>query len=53
MLLICAACGRSEEIEDDEVMRAVAAKAAGSGFRLKRVMVEAKGFCRRCAEEAG
>ena len=48
MLLICEACGRSEEIEDDEVIRVLAAKAAGSGFRLRRVMVEAKGLCRRC-----
>ncbi len=52
MLLICESCGRSEEIEDDEVMSAVAAKAAGFGFRLKRVMVEAKGFCRRCSDDA-
>ena len=51
MLLICEACGRSEEIEDDDVMRAMAARAAGSGFRLKQVMVEAKGLCRRCANE--
>ena len=53
MLLICAACGRSEEIEDDEVMQAVAATAAGSGFRLKQVMVEAKGLCARCAAQSG
>ncbi|RBP16780.1 Fur family zinc uptake transcriptional regulator [Roseiarcus fermentans] len=52
MLLICEACGRSEEIEDDEVIRVLAAKAAGSGFRLRRVMVEAKGLCRRCGGES-
>ncbi len=50
MLVICEGCGRSEEIEDDAVMRAVAATAAGAGFRLSRVMVEAQGLCRRCAE---
>lgn len=51
MLLICEACGRSEEIEDDDLMRAMAAKAARSGFRLTRVMVEAKGLCRGCADQ--
>ena len=48
MLLICAACGRSEEIEDDAVMHSIAATADASGFRLDRVMIEAKGLCRRC-----
>ncbi len=51
MLFICERCGRSEEIEDDAVIRAIAATAAGSGFALRRVMVEAKGLCRRCAED--
>jgi Fur family zinc uptake transcriptional regulator len=50
MLAICEACGRSEEIEDEAVMRVVADTAAGSGFTLRRVMVEAQGLCRRCAE---
>lgn len=50
MLVICEGCGRSEEIEDDAVMRAVTATAGGAGFRLSRVMVEAQGLCRRCAE---
>ena len=50
MLLICEVCGRSEEVEDDPVMRAIAATAAGSGFAPRRVMIEAKGVCRRCAE---
>ena len=49
MLLICEACGRSEEIEDDAVMRAIGEAAAAAGFGLKRVMVEAQGLCRRCA----
>lgn len=50
MLAVCEACGRSEEIEDGEVMRAVARTAAGAAFTLRQVMVEAKGLCRRCAE---
>ncbi len=48
MLVVCEACGGSEEIEDDAVMRAVAQAAGGAGFRLARVMIEAKGLCRRC-----
>ena len=53
MLVICETCGRSEEIEDRAVMSAIAATASGAGFVLKRVMVEAKGLCRRCAEDGG
>jgi Fur family zinc uptake transcriptional regulator len=51
MLVICESCGRSEEIEDDRVMRAIAHAASASGFRPKHVMIEAKGLCRRCAED--
>ena len=49
MLMICEACGTSEEVDDDGVMRAIAAAAAGAEFTLRRVMVEAKGLCGRCA----
>jgi len=49
MLMICETCGRSEEADDDDVMRAIAATAAGAEFTLRRVMVEAKGLCARCA----
>jgi Fur family zinc uptake transcriptional regulator len=49
MLLICETCGRSEEVDDDDVMRVIAATAAGGEFTLRRVMVEAKGQCGRCA----
>src|SRR5208337_1369712 len=50
MLLICEDCGRSEEIEDSAAMGAIAGCAASAGFRLGRVVVEAQGLCRRCAE---
>ena len=50
MLLICEACGRSEEIEDSAAMGAIAGCAASAGFRLGRVVVEAQGLCRRCTE---
>jgi Fur family transcriptional regulator, zinc uptake regulator len=49
MLMICETCGRSEEVDDDHVMRAIGATAAGAEFTLRRVMVEAKGLCGRCA----
>src|SRR5271166_3468233 len=49
MLMICEACGRSEEVDDADVMRVIAATAAGAEFTLRRVMVEAKGLCGRCA----
>ena len=50
MLLICEACGRSEEIEDAEAMDAIGSSAASAGFTIGRVVVEAQGLCRRCAE---
>jgi Fur family zinc uptake transcriptional regulator len=51
MLLICEACGRSEEVEDEEVMRVISVNAARADFALRRVMVEAQGLCRRCAAD--
>jgi Fur family transcriptional regulator, zinc uptake regulator len=50
MQLICEACGRSEEIEDPRLMRAIAGSAEAAGFVLRRVVTEAQGLCRRCAE---
>ena len=50
MLAVCESCGRSEEIEDEDVMRAVAKTAARAGFAPARVMVEVKGVCRRCSK---
>jgi Fur family transcriptional regulator, zinc uptake regulator len=51
MLLICESCGRSEEIEDAGVTRAIAHSAADAGFALQRVMVEAQGLCGKCAQD--
>jgi Fur family zinc uptake transcriptional regulator len=48
MLLICESCGRSQEIEDAEVTRAIAGSGADAGFVLRRVMIEAQGMCRAC-----
>jgi Fur family zinc uptake transcriptional regulator len=49
MLLICEACGRSEEVEDEATLSAILKSAAAVGFAPSRVMIEAKGLCRRCA----
>ena len=53
MLLICEACGRSTEIENFDVTRAIAEAAATVGFTLRRVMLEAQGLCRHCASNSG
>ena len=53
ILLICETCGRSEELEDKDAMRAIAAAAGDAGFVPRRVMVEAQGLCRRCARDPG
>ena len=50
MLLICESCGRSEEVEDSGVMRAIGGAAEAAGFVLRHVVTEAHGLCRRCAE---
>jgi Fur family zinc uptake transcriptional regulator len=50
MLLICEACGRSEEVEDARVIAAIGAIAKSAGFAPRRVMTEAQGLCGRCAE---
>ena len=50
MLLICETCGRSEEVEDASVMAVIAATAGTAGFTPRRVMTEAQGLCRSCAE---
>ena len=50
MLLICQACGCSEEVEDDDVMRVIAATAMSASFTPQRVTVEAQGLCGRCAK---
>jgi Fur family zinc uptake transcriptional regulator len=50
MLLICEACGRSEEVEDADVMAEIASATAGAGFTLRRVTAEVQGLCRRCAD---
>ncbi len=46
--LICRACGRTAEVGDRAVARALEDAAARLGFRLERATVEAEGLCARC-----
>jgi len=47
--LICRACGRVTEVEDQEVEKAIAAAAASAGFTPSRATVEVEGVCADCA----
>ena len=51
VLLLCEKCGRSDEIEDPALARALQETADRMGFRATRRMVELAGFCRECGEE--
>ncbi len=46
--LICRSCGRTAEVGDHAVARAMEAAAARLGFRLERATVEAEGLCAAC-----
>ncbi len=49
VLLICEKCGKSAEVEDETLSRALQATAARAGFTSTRSMVEISGLCRDCA----
>jgi Fur family zinc uptake transcriptional regulator len=49
VLLLCEKCGRSAEIEDAALTRALQATAERAGFVASRPMVEIAGLCRDCA----
>ena len=51
-LLICEKCGRSDEVEDSALSKALAATAERAGFSARRRMVEMIGLCRDCAQAA-
>ncbi len=51
--LICRQCRAVTELDDHEVGAAVAAAAAGAGFRLERAVIEIDGLCAVCAPGAG
>jgi Fur family zinc uptake transcriptional regulator len=52
VLLLCEKCGRSDEIEDDEVTRLLRRAAERAGFAPHRQMVELQGLCQTCAKAA-
>ena len=52
LLFLCARCGASTELENPEIERALAAEAAGLGFRSTRCVVEVEGLCAACAGAA-
>jgi len=51
-LLICEKCGRSDEVEDAALSKALRATAERAGFAAHRRMVEMIGLCRDCAKAA-
>ena len=52
VLLLCEKCGRSDEIEDNEVTRLLTRAAERAGFAPHRQMVEMQGLCQTCAKPA-
>ena len=49
--LICHSCGSVAELDDQEIRKLLAKKAAKLGFRIDHEMIEIKGICSACAEE--
>ena len=50
--LLCARCGRAEELEDPDIDLALARAARRRDFALNHTTIEAKGTCAACAVEA-
>ena len=48
ILLICARCGVTDEVDDHDVDATLARRAKASGFRIGKQMVELEGVCGRC-----
>jgi Fur family zinc uptake transcriptional regulator len=48
ILLICTRCGTTDEVEDHDLDAALLRRAAVSGFRIDKQMVELEGICGRC-----
>lgn len=49
--LICHDCGAVAELDDPEIRKLLAKKAAGLGFRIDHEMIEINGICSACSEE--
>jgi Fur family zinc uptake transcriptional regulator len=52
ILLLCESCGRSDEIEDDALARAMQETADRAGFHARRRMIELVGLCKECGAAA-
>ncbi|HEY1942866.1 MAG TPA: Fur family transcriptional regulator [Roseiarcus sp.] len=52
VLLLCEKCGRSEEIDEPGLARAIEQAAHHAGFVTHRQMVEIQGLCPACARAA-
>ncbi len=52
VLLLCEKCGRSDEIEDHALARALEETADRVGFLARRQMIELVGLCRDCGAAA-
>jgi Fur family transcriptional regulator, zinc uptake regulator len=52
VLLLCEKCGRSDEIEDHALSRALQQTADRAGFLARRRMIELVGLCRECGAAA-
>jgi len=50
--LICSDCGKVQELSDDRIGRAVAARAKAAGFAVGRSTVEIEGVCAACRHGA-
>lgn len=48
ILLICTRCGATDEVDDHDVDATLSRRAAASGFRIDKQMVELEGVCGRC-----
>ncbi len=48
ILLICTRCGVTDEVDDHDVDATLARRAAASGFRIEKQMIEMEGICGRC-----
>jgi len=49
VFLICTTCGAAEELHAVGISRALDAETAEAGFKVSRVVIEARGVCRACA----
>lgn len=49
--LICHYCGSVAELDDPEIRKLLAKKAANLGFRIDHEMIEINGTCAECAEK--